>query len=433
MAINIIDLIKGQFGPAVISQASTHLGESESAISKAISALLPTVVGGLANNADKPGILDTIMSASSGDILGNLMGGNHSSMVTTLLTSMFGDKLGAINNSISNFSGVSNESSSSLLNMVTGATVGTVGKYASENNLGASGLSSLLADQKGIVSDLLPAGLSLASLGLGHWGSSEKVVVPEPENITVTSHDEPKVEVTRAGDTHVNVEPDNNEDGGSIWKWLLPLILLLVAGWFIWKQCEKKNVDSTTTTTDSTMMKSDSANMMTTDSTSTAMTPGAKTDTDIDLNGTTIKGYKNGMEDNMIAFLKANKYNDAADDNALKNTWYNFDKVNFAMGSSTQLLPGSEEQMKNLVAILKAYPDTKIKIGGYTDNVGDPAVNKDLSQKRADYLKAELSKMGVGSQVTGAEGYGSEKATVPASASDAERAVDRNMAVRFTK
>ena len=61
MALNIIDLIKGQLGPALISQAASKLGESESGISKAISGLLPAVVGGMANNADKPGVLDAIL------------------------------------------------------------------------------------------------------------------------------------------------------------------------------------------------------------------------------------------------------------------------------------------------------------------------------------------------------------------------------------
>ncbi|WOC50856.1 hypothetical protein BPO_0209 [Bergeyella porcorum] len=117
----------------------------------------------------------------------------------------------------------------------------------------------------------------------------------------------------------------------------------------------------------------------------------------------------------------------------LKDQWYNFDNVNFKMGSTNQLEAGSAEQVANLVAILKAYPDAKIKIGGYTDKTGDAAVNKEISQKRADFIKGELAKAGVGAQVVSAEGYGSEFAKVPAEASDEERAADRKMAVRFTK
>ena len=426
MALNIIDLIKGQLGPALVSQAASQLGESESGISKAISGLLPAVVGGMANNADKPGVLDAITRAASSGMLGNLLGGaTENSLISSVLSSIFGDKIGALVNSISTFSGVSNSSSSSLLSMVTGAALGSIGKYAADNNIGASGITSLLHDQKGVVSSLLPAGLSLASLGLGNAFGDH-----DPQKVKVTSYDEPKVEVNRGGETHVTSTPNNNNEGGSIWKWLLPLLLLALAAWFLWKQCNKP-ADQTVVTSDSTAVVSDTANtMMNNDS---AMVTGSKEMTDIDLNGKPLKGYANGLEASMINFLKSDGYKNAADDAALRDTWYNFDNVNFKMGSSSELEAGSEGQVQNLAEILKAYPEAKINIGGYTDNTGDAAVNKALSQKRADFIKAELGKMGVGAQVVDAKGYGSEFATVPATASDAERAVDRKMAVRFTK
>lgn len=425
MALNIIDLIKGQLGPALISQAASQLGESESGISKAISGLLPAVVGGLANNADKPGVLDAITGASSSGILGNLLGGSaNNSLITTVLTAIFGDKIGGIVNAISTYSGVSNSSSSSLLNMVTGATLGSVGKYAADNNIGASGITTLLQDQKGIVSSLLPAGLSLASLGVGNMFGGH-----DTDKVKVTSYDEPKVEVSRGGNTHSTTVPSNNSDGGgSVWKWLLPLLLLGVAGWFLWNNYNKDKKDEVVTT-DNTEMVSDSASTMVNDS--AAMMP-TKEVTDIDLNGKMIKGYANGMEASMITFLKSDGYKNA-DDASLKDTWYDFDNVNFKIGSATELEPGSEGQVQNLAEILKVYPDAKIKIGGYTDKTGDAAKNKELSQKRADFIKAELGKLGVAAQVVGAEGYGSEFAKVPAEASNDERVADRKMAVRFTK
>ena len=427
MALNIIDLIKGQLGPALISQAATQFGESESGISKAISGLLPAVVGGMANNADKPGVLDAIMGASSNGMLGNLLGGtSNNSLITTVLTAIFGDKVGDIVNAISTFSGVNNSTSSSLMNMVTGATLGSVGKYASDNNIGASGITSLLQDQKGIVSSLLPAGLSLASLGVGNMFGAH-----EAEKVTVSSYDQPKVEVNRGGDTHSHPTPDNNNnEGGSIWKWLLPLLLLGLAGWFLWNNYNKDKTEEVVTT-DNTEMVADSTAGMVNDS--AMMVTPVKEVTDIDLNGKMIKGYANGMEASMITFLKSDGYKSAADDAALKDNWYDFDNVNFKIGSATELEPGSEGQIQNLASILKAYPDAKIKIGGYTDMTGDAAQNKDLSQKRADFIKSELGKLGVAAQVAGAEGYGSEFAKVPATASNDERAADRKMAVRFTK
>lgn len=428
MSLNVIDLIKGQLGPALVSQAATQYGESESGISKAISGLLPAVVGGMANNSNQPAVLDAITGANSSGLLGNLLGGSSdNSLISSVLSAIFGDKMSGLINSISSFSGVSNSSSSSLLNMVAGAALGSLGKYSADNNLDRNGLSGLLSDQKGIVSSLLPAGLSLASLGLGNWAGDTAV---ETEKVKVTTYDEPKVEVNRGGNTHVNVDRDDNKDAGSIWKWLLPLLLLALAAWFLWKQCNQP-ASETTTMTDSTSVVSDSASaVMPADSTVGTAT---KTDENIDLNGVALKGYRGGMEDSMISFLKSGGYTNASDDAALKDAWYTFDKVNFKMGSSTELEAGSQVQLDNLVAILKAYPDAKIKVGGYTDKVGDEAANVKLSAARANFIKTALGKAGVGAQVLGAEGYGSQFATVDASASDAARAIDRKMAVRFAK
>ena len=442
MSLNVIDLIKGQLGPALVSQAASQFGESESGISKAIGGLLPAVVGGLANNADNPGVVDAITKASSSGILGNLLGGSSNNpIISSLLSSLFGDKIGGLVNSIASFSGISNTSAGSLLNLVTGATVGTVGKYAADNNLGASGISSLLNDQKGIISSLLPAGLSLASFGLGaeNWFGQAKETV---SSVTSTAKDNIAESVATArenvseGAREVREQFNNNNDnqgGGSIWKWLLPLLLLIAAGYFLWKQCEKKETTTTmSSSTDSTGTSTDTASA-TTSTPATTATPAAKTDENIDLNGVMLKGYKGGMEDQMISFLKSDGYKNAADDAALKDKWYDFDHVNFKMGSSTELEAGSQGQLDNLVAILKAFPDSKIKIGGYTDKTGNEASNVKLSQARADYIKAALGKAGVGAQVLGAEGYGSKFATVDAKASDAERAADRKMSVRFAK
>lgn len=432
MSLNVIDLIKGQLGPALVSQAASQFGESESGISKAIGGLLPAIVGGLANNSDNPGVLDAITNASSSGILGNLIGGASSSpVISNLLTSIFGDKISGIVNAIATYAGISNNSSSSLLNLVTGATVGSIGKYAADNNLDKSGISSLLGEQKGIVSSLLPAGLSLASLNLGSWfgggtTTSHAEAAPKPE---------PKIEVTRST-TSAGTNPDrnNNEGGGSIWKWLLPLLLLIAAAYFLWKQCDKKQTTTTTTTTDSTGSTADTAATITpADTSASTATPVTKTDENIDLNGVMLKGYKGGMEDQMITFLKSGDYKNAADDAALKDKWYDFDHVNFKMGSSTELEAGSQGQLDNLVAILKAFPDAKIKIGGYTDKTGNEASNVKLSKARAEFIKAALAKAGVGTQVLEAEGYGSKFATVDAKASDAERAADRKMSVRFAK
>lgn len=87
MSLNIIDLIKGQLGPALVSQAAAQYGETESGISKAIDGILPAVVGGLANNSDNPLVLDAIINSSSEGIPGDLPGNSaNSSSIASVLT-----------------------------------------------------------------------------------------------------------------------------------------------------------------------------------------------------------------------------------------------------------------------------------------------------------------------------------------------------------
>lgn len=236
MSLNIIDLIKGQLGSALVSQAATQLGESESGISKAIGGLLPTILGGLGNNSNNSGVLDAISGAASSGILGNLLGGSsNNSMISGVISSIFGDKVGGIIDGISSYAGISNSSSSSLLNMVTGATLGSIGKHASDNNLDASGLSGLLGGfNGGMLSSLLPAGLSLGSLGLDNlFGDAQETLSNAASSIKETA-------------SNVGVSSNNDDDNmedNSIWKWLLPLLLLLAAAFFLWKQIDKKGAE----------------------------------------------------------------------------------------------------------------------------------------------------------------------------------------------
>ena len=148
-------------------------------------------------------------------------------------------------------------------------------------------------------------------------------------------------------------------------------------------------------------------------------------------NGTKLQAYPGGIEDQLVKFIQSDDYKNGTND-TLKEKWFSFDDLNFVFGK-TELTPESKRQLDNITAILKAFPDVKIKIGGYTDKKGDDAANKKLSDDRAKAVQAALQKAGVGAQVPEAEGYGEEFATVEESASDEARKVDRKTAVRLIK
>jgi outer membrane protein OmpA-like peptidoglycan-associated protein len=111
-----------------------------------------------------------------------------------------------------------------------------------------------------------------------------------------------------------------------------------------------------------------------------------------------------------------------------KDNWFNFNDLNFEFGTD-KILPESMGEVDNIVRILKAYPKVKIKIGGYTDKLEDEATNLKISTKRAKAVYEALKKKGVGDQLEGAEGYGSQFAQHPATASEEERKKDRRISI----
>lgn len=164
----------------------------------------------------------------------------------------------------------------------------------------------------------------------------------------------------------------------------------------------------------------------------TAVDTVSRTLTEVSLpSGTKLQAYPGGIEDQLIKFIQSDEYKTGTAE-TLKDKWFNFDDLNFKFGK-TELEPSSKRQLDNIVAILKAFPEVKIKIGGYTDKKGDDAKNLKLSDDRAKVVKAALEKEGVGAQVPEAEGYGEKYATVAETASDQERAVDRKTSVRLIK
>jgi outer membrane protein OmpA-like peptidoglycan-associated protein len=130
-------------------------------------------------------------------------------------------------------------------------------------------------------------------------------------------------------------------------------------------------------------------------------------------------------EQKLAAFLN----DSSAVINQENGTWFNFDQVTFATGSAA-LSDSSMEQLKNVAAVMTRFPNATFKIGGYTDNVGKPDANKKLSQARATSVFEQLKKLGIpGTQLTGAEGYGSEH-PIADNSTEEGRAKNRRMSLR---
>lgn len=111
------------------------------------------------------------------------------------------------------------------------------------------------------------------------------------------------------------------------------------------------------------------------------------------------------------------------------NNWYTLENLYFETGSS-DLKAGSEVQLLNLVEIMTAYPDLKIKLGGYTDNSGNEESNQKLSNLRAQTAKLKLLELGIAADRVEAEGYGSQHPVCAANDTDECMAKNRRIDVR---
>ncbi|MFP3833735.1 sodium-translocating pyrophosphatase [Chryseobacterium sp. SIMBA_028] len=111
------------------------------------------------------------------------------------------------------------------------------------------------------------------------------------------------------------------------------------------------------------------------------------------------------------------------------NKWYTIENLYFETGSS-DLKAGYELQLNNLAELLNAYPDLKIKLGGYTDNSGNEESNLQLSNLRAQTAKLKLLELGISADRVEAEGYGSQHPICEANDTDECKAKNRRIDVR---
>lgn len=109
----------------------------------------------------------------------------------------------------------------------------------------------------------------------------------------------------------------------------------------------------------------------------------------------------------------------------------NLDRVYFTTGKSA-LTAESQTQLKNTAAILKAFPNAAVKLGGYTDNKGKADMNLTLSADCANAARKALMDNGIDAGRVAAEGYGQEH---PIATNDTPegRAQNRRVGVRVTK
>lgn len=419
MAVNLLELSKSALTPDIISKLSGLLGDDSGKIQSAVKDTLPAIIGSLMNKTSTDaGASDVLKLIKDGGYDGSMLSNIDTSLLdknkffgiingaTNTLNSLFGDHLKGVTNFISKDSGVSSNSASSILGFLSAIIMSLIGKQVIGSGLNANGLTGLLSGQKGFLAGLIPSGIG-ALLGLAGLNK-------------ITSN--------------VKEYKEKEEEKGGFKK-LLPWLLIALGALillFIWKSCNKDTVP--------VKPKVDSVKTDVTKKVEQSFVAAPKTgDVEMDsiyatlgkftlkklADGTEIIIAEKGVEFNLISFIEDKSK--PAD----KETWFSFDRILFETNKSS-LKPSSGLQLANIAAIMKAYPNVEIKIGGYTDNTGNPKANMKLSQDRANSAMAELVKLGVPEAKMKAEGYGDQ---FPVASNDTPegRAQNRRTSVRVTK
>ena len=107
-------------------------------------------------------------------------------------------------------------------------------------------------------------------------------------------------------------------------------------------------------------------------------------------------------------------------------------EILFATGQYT-LRPAAGEALERVAALVKSHPGLPILIQGHTDNVGTPASNRILSERRAQAVKSWLvSKAGIAAADITTKGFG-QTTPVASNATAEGRQKNRRVEIRLQK
>ena len=231
MAFNIMDLVKDQLTPDNLGAIARMLGEDDKKTAAGMAGVVPSILGSLIGAVGKPdgekAFGQAVEQADSG-IMGSLAsalgGGGGTSLASSglkMLGSFFGDhKLALLTSAIAGFSGLSGNSSKSLLGLALPMVLGMLKKKGASDRLDSKGLIGMLMGQKDNVAKAMPADLGKALAGSGLLDSLAGTAPARPAPaLSAMSAPPPAAPATKA--------PERKS--GSLLGKLIPLILLALA------------------------------------------------------------------------------------------------------------------------------------------------------------------------------------------------------------
>lgn len=139
-----------------------------------------------------------------------------------------------------------------------------------------------------------------------------------------------------------------------------------------------------------------------------------------------------GVAAGMAAFSPCQEANAQEQDSvATEVTVPQFKWEAFFFDFDGEIKPEYHEQLDEMAAFVKEFPDRKFLVGGHTDERGSAKYNKKLSERRADYLRRLLIERGVSSDQLVTKGFAFEKPNFPNAKTEPEHEMNRRVSLEF--
>ncbi|WP_426061641.1 DUF937 domain-containing protein [Hymenobacter sp. B1770] len=475
MKNDVVETVKSCFTSNVIAQLSTQVDETEPNVRKAANKSVPLVLKGLLNRLDRgfapEALFELVQAANAAEVLtqlANAQNPTQSESGTNLLLNLLGDSYRANVNQVAVGTGIRPSASGTLMQAAATAVLGVLGKTAVENDFGPAELTGWLRQQSSSIgSSLLKDAIETALVS-----QPGSLHVPDPDRVLARQPiaGVPALQAATPWTTQAP-EPEPAGPGGLRWQWGALILLAVCLGYFFGRGQFGKDTASEAFGQEEPSPTSASQRMAsltpgnqnsntnpdgTAAEASRSAAPGRgareglpapvmlagrydkasdryiyDTGQPITLtlaNGTRQQVGVNSTENRLFTFLNSSEEVDSV--NRTKG-WINFDRVNFEAGKAL-LTPESALQLGNIAVILNSFPNSMVKIGGYTDSTGDAQLNYKLSDERAHAAMLALARRGVNPIRLQAKGYGPRYFVMPNN-TPANRSLNRRVSIRVVK
>lgn len=288
-----------------------------------------------------------------------------------LLTELFGERAAAVAGLVGDAAGLPTPAATTVLGFAAPLAAGGLGRWVREHDADAAALGrAALAEQEAIVQAAPEGTASVVDLA----DPAEIGRVSLPYLIT----DAPRPRRER--------------------RWLWPALAVLLVAGVIWAVVRSQTPDLPVEAVVSLDGNAGAADA-----------PPAPADLGPEVlrelpGGREIEIPTRGVEQRLIAFIEhAGPVGDSA--------WFALDRLVFESGSAVPTID-SRDQIRDIAAVLAAYPRVRLRIAGAADGSGDAGADRRLARMRADTLQAWLVELGIA-----AERVGTSEALLPADSS----------------